>query len=441
MGEFSKNIFITSVTQILQLIAGIGASIVIARCLGPEGKGIYSLAILFFALLINFTDFGIGPASVFYIGRGKYPLKEVLGADIIFSILISFFTTIVGIIIIFFFGEKIFHGVPIEYLVLIMIVVPFWFFLSFINYILLGLQKFKKFNFIKLIVPFISLILVVFLLLSHQINVRTVIITQIISYFIACFVLFFQVKKETTGLFFSLNKNIFRDFFSYGIKNYLGNIFSFFHYKVDMFLINIFLNPLAVGFYSIAVGMAQQIWFVSESAGMVLFPRVSSETSEKKLKEFTPLVCRNILFVTLLLAIFLFVIGRWLIILLYSEQFFNSVLPFQILLIGTAMISGRTILANDLYGRGKPMLNAYITGSAVILNIILNILWIPKFGIAGAAWAASVSYTVSSIITTLVYSKISGNKIRDILLIKQSDFKFYQDLIILIKNKYFNFSK
>lgn len=47
------------------------------------------------------------------------------------------------------------------------------------------------------------------------------------------------------------------------------------------------------------------------------------------------------------------------------------------------------ILANDLYGRGKPELNIYVSLVSVMLNIILNILWIPKFGIAGAASATS----------------------------------------------------
>ena len=72
------------------------------------------------------------------------------------------------------------------------------------------------------------------------------------------------------------------------------------------------------------------------------------------------------------------------------------------------------------------MLNTYITGASVILNITLNIFWIPKFGILGAAWATSISYAVALLITLIIYRKISGNRIKDIIFIKKSDLKFYQ---------------
>ena len=55
MKTFIKNTSITFMTRILQLILGVGISIIIARVLGPEGKGIYSLAILLSALLITFS--------------------------------------------------------------------------------------------------------------------------------------------------------------------------------------------------------------------------------------------------------------------------------------------------------------------------------------------------------------------------------------------------
>jgi O-antigen/teichoic acid export membrane protein len=202
-----------------------------------------------------------------------------------------------------------------------------------------------------------------------------------------------------------------------------------------MFMVNIFLNPVAVGFYSIAVTLAEKIGLISESTGTILFPQVSSETNKERLNKFTPLVCRNTLFITMLCAIFLFLIGRWLIILLYSKEFSDSVLPFQILLIGSITISGWRILANDLYGRGKPLLNSYITGVSVIINIILNIIFIPKFGISGASWATAISYTIALIMITIVYSRISGNRITDILFVKKSDLKYYKNIRGLFKNK------
>ena len=143
IGKFTKNILITFGTRVFQLILGIGSSVIIARMLGPQGRGIYSLAILLPGLLAVFTNLGIGPASVFYIGKKKYSPKEIFGTNIIFAGLISIFTIIIGLMIIFFFSEKLFPGVPKEYLFLALSVIPFQFFSGFAVYILLGLQKIK----------------------------------------------------------------------------------------------------------------------------------------------------------------------------------------------------------------------------------------------------------------------------------------------------------
>lgn len=435
MGNFTKNTLITFTTRLLQFILGIGTSVIIARVLGPEGKGIYSLAILLPALLIIFTNLGIGPASVYYIGKKKYAPKEVFGNNIISSIFISIFTVLVGLIIIFFFSNSLFPGVAKEYLLLALSLIPFQVFLNFLINILLGLQKIKKYNVIQLIHIFIFLFLIAIFLLGLHFGIKAAIIAEFLSLLVACIILYFWTKEETKGVLLKFNKLYLKDSFSYGVKSYLGNIASFLHFRADMFLINIFLNPLAVGFYSIAVVIAEKIWLISQSAATVLFPKVSSEQNEKSIKEFTPVVCRNILFTTALLAILLFLLSRWIIVFLYSEKFLASILPFQILLIGATTISGCRILAYDLYGRGRPMLSTYTNLASVVLNIILNILWIPKFGIAGAAWATSISYTVALLMNLFFYSKISGNKIKDIIFIKKSDFRFYQNLLVIFKNK------
>lgn len=441
IGKFTKDSLITFSARFLNVILGIVISVIVARTLGPEKKGIYSLVILFQVILINFADFGIGSSAVFYIGKKKYSLKEIFGANILFSILISILTILIGLVIIFFFSGKIFPYVPREYLFSVLFLIPSWFFLKYIICIFSGIQNFKKYNLINLIEPILFLALMVIFLWQHCITVSTIIMALIISWFIPCVILFFQIKKEIGRPVFSVNKNIFKDLFVYGIKNYLSNIFSVWQSRIDTFLINIFLNPMAIGFYSIATGISEQLWLIPDSISTVLFPRVSSETNEKKIKEFTPIVCRNTLFIMSLLAAFLFLIGHWLITFLYSEQFINSVIPFQILLIGMVMLSGRIILAHDFFGRGKPMLNTYITASALVINTILNIILIPKFGIIGAATATSISYAISFIITSMVYIKISGNSIKDLVIFKKDDIKLYQNLIILIKNKYFNFSK
>jgi len=81
------------------------------------------------------------------------------------------------------------------------------------------------------------------------------------------------------------------------------------------------------------------------------------------------------------------------------------------------------------------MINTYINIASLATNIILNILLIPQYGIAGAAYATTISYSLVFIIRSIVYSKISGNRIRDFIFIKLSDLKFYLAIINLVRKK------
>lgn len=433
MGRFTKGVLVTFANRILQLVLGLLASIIIARVLGPGGKGIYSLAILLPTFLIVFTQLGIGRSSVYYLGKKKYLPKEIFGSNIVFSLLLSILAILAGLIIVFLWGEKLFPGVQTQYLLLGLPLIPFQVFFIFVVWILLGLQEIEKYNFINSIRVFVFLSLILFFLLGLRLGTEAAIVSLWLSFFIGCVILFFQTKKETGGLVFSFNKGLFKDFFDYGYKVHLGNIATFLHLRIDTWMINIFLNPAMVGFYSVGVEIAERIWLISQSAGVTIFPRISSEKDKERLKKFTPLVNRNILFLTLVGAILFFFLSRWIIVFLYSEKFLKSVLPFQILLVGMVAISGGRVISNDLAGRGKPMINTYIAIVSVILNILLNLILIPKLGIVGAAWATSVSYTFTFILKIIAYSKISGNPIREVIFIKKSDFRFYKDLLSKIR--------
>lgn len=433
MGKFTKDVTSTFITQVITLILGLFTTIIIARILGPEKRGIYSLAILLPSLLITFSNLGIGTATAFHIGKKKYSLNKIFGNNIIFSVLISALAIFLGLIVISFFGDALFAGIKKEYLFLGLLLIPFQIFITLIVSIFWGLQKITEYNFINLLINFIFSALIGILLLGFHLGIKATIIAQIISFLPAGILLFFWVKKKTDGISLKFDKSYFKDSLKYGGKVYLSDLSSFLHYRIDIFLINIFINPLAVGLYSIATAMAEKFWFISTSVARAFFPKVSSETDENRLKEFTPLVCRNTLFVTFLGIIFVLFISRWIIILLFSEAYLNSIQSFNVLLIGMISISGWNILANDLMGRGRPEINTYLTIGSVILNIILNIFLIPRFGIIGAAWATAISYTILCLCTVIVYSKISGNKIRDVIFIKKTDFKIYKNIIALLK--------
>ena len=127
-------------------------------------------------------------------------------------------------------------------------------------------------------------------------------------------------------------------------------------------------------------------------------------------------------------------ISPWLIQFLFGNEFNGSVIPFLYMIPGVVLFALSKILANDFVGRGRPEINSFIAFFVAILNIILNILLIPSFGIKGAAITTSICYGLDAFIKVIYFSLHNKISFFKFVLVRQSDFKFYFNKIIDLIN-------
>jgi len=79
------------------------------------------------------------------------------------------------------------------------------------------------------------------------------------------------------------------------------------------------------------------------------------------------------------------------------------------------------IIESYFAGLGKPMLSVMTLIPSLLLNIILNLLWIPRYGIIGSAMATNFSYAFATIIFLFVFQKYSRLSFKELLILKPSD--------------------
>jgi len=425
MSSFSKYTLMTGVTQVLSLVLALGTSIIIARALGPEGKGVYSIVLLLPSLIVTLSHLGISFATVYYVAQRRFPNREVLGSNAWLAGLLGVAGVAVGIVIVFFFQERVVPGVPQGYLFFALTLIPVELFFSYVRYFLLGAQRIKEFNTIALIRKALSLTLVTVLVWIIQGGVLGAVVASLLSCVIAAGLLFVVAARIAGGISFRINLPYMRKALAFGVQAHLGNIFWFLTHRIDLLLVNAYLGPLAVGYYSVGVALAEYLWMISQAASTVLLPKVAAETDEGRRRSFTPVVARTVLLVTALGAAVLGFLSRWIVGLLYSEAFHPAVQPFQILLFGIVALSAGRVLANDIAGRGRPMLNTYVIAVALIVNIALNVVLIPRYEVTGAAWASSISYTLILIARLFLYCRLSGNSWTKVILPQRGDWALY----------------
>jgi O-antigen/teichoic acid export membrane protein len=426
---FAKQTGVTLAARIGGLGLALLTSVIIARTLGPDGTGVYTLGILFPLLVVTFTNLGIGPATVYYVAQGKYAVRDVLGSDVLLSGIIGMIAAALGFLFLLILGGVVFPTVPPAYLRLALLLVPLTIFGQLhINQILLGTKRIADFNAANVLYKLFLLVLVLAATAVLGLGIAGAIWANILAALLLCIVLFPWVKRIAGGIRLRPQVDYVRDAMTYGIKAHLGNIIGFLNYRVEVFLLGALAPASAVGFYAVAVGLAERLWFLSESASVVLFPTVSAEKDELRKKTFTPLVSRSILLVTAVGAAILFLISQWVVVLLYSSQYLPAINLFRILLPGIVFLSADRILANDIAGRGKPLLNTYVGLVGLVIQVGLNLAWIPRFGATGAAWATTISYGITTTVRLWLYMRLSGNSLASVIVPQSSDWLLYRQL-------------
>lgn len=166
-------------------------------------------------------------------------------------------------------------------------------------------------------------------------------------------------------------------------------------YQVDIILLEIFTTSEQTGYYKAAIVLVQFIWLVPRAVQGVLVQSVSDLWNQQATQRITMLstrATRYTLLLTGLLAIGLGVLADTFVPLYYGQEFAPAVGPILLLLPGTVGFAVARPLFSISQAKGKMEVVAACTGAVAVLNLALNLLLIPRYGMLGAATATSIGY-------------------------------------------------
>ena len=121
-------------------------------------------------------------------------------------------------------------------------------------------------------------------------------------------------------------------------------------------------------------------------------------------------------------SIIMLILARYMILVMYGEEFIKSTEVLKILLPGVLLLTIFKVLNGDLAEKEKPWVSMKAMIPAVVLNIGLNFAFIPKYGANGAAIASTISYTFAALLFLYFYSKAVEIPIKEILHYSKGDF-------------------
>lgn len=413
------------------MLMGITTDVLIARMLGPQGRGAYALAILVPGFLVLIASLGIGVSNTYFCGSKKYSVDDLASSSVISSLALGILFTLAFWAYFFISHPSFLKDVDPSALIITTIVLPFNLLMSYFSYILLGQDRIKEYNLITLVRGGALLFFIIMFVWQGKGGLIGATMAWAGAVIVAAIFSILRVRKSAI-LKWTFNLPLFTDTVKFGVKAQLGSVIAFFYFRLNIFLIAIFLNVTFVGYYSIAIGLAERLLFLPGIVGTLIFASTSALSTEDA-NRLTPKICRNTLFLTFLFAAIFFAVSKYAILLLYGVDFFPAVQPLWILLPGAIALSLDKVLGNEITGRGKPIVGTIIAAISLVINIPLNLLLIPRMGIIGAALATSISYSATAVMTFIVFIKISKVSWVDVILVKREDLRSYA--IIVSKSK------
>jgi O-antigen/teichoic acid export membrane protein len=396
--------------NVAQVTTGFLVSIILARALGPEGRGEYALLILVTGTLAMIMNPAIYASANYFMSTKKWKSNEAFWTVLISSsglgLLAGIACVSVASIIKIETGQNGFFVLALAVLTAIIVVS------SSINGLFYGSGNIHTITNWKTLYSITQLI--VFFLVAYY-------TTSVYIFFIA-FTLMSAVDLIVMLVKFSLRADIsftfqitlFRQLFRYGFPVYGSRILLFIGQRLDTYLVYFFLGTVSLGYYTIAVTFAEQLWILPLSVSMIMMPNLGSRETDDAAILTTKIVRIASIFVvlgSLVLALF----TPFAFPMLYGNEYDPVILPLLCLLPGTATIGLFSIAEPFFQSRGRPKIPLAITAIGICMNLAMDLILIPVFGTVGAASASTIAYVLQFAVTVLLFKKMTGISARQLL--------------------------
>jgi O-antigen/teichoic acid export membrane protein len=409
MGVFASRVAGVMTTQVALFGLAFFSSILLSRLLGPAGKGELVAVVTVPGMIVAIGMFGLPNAMNYFAGRG-HSIASMLRLTYAFSLVMS--VALVALVLFFLpvLERSIFRAAPDELLRVIVLTLPLSTLSAFAVAIMYGRHAVRTVNLIQLVMAAISLALVLILVAGLRLGVRGAVAGTI------------SINVLMVGsLLIALHRlgranpdgppAPTRQVAAYGARVYPASITGYFHYRADTYLIQaLILSALTarkmLGLYSVAVTMAEMVFYVPDSVGAIFLPRVAGATAEDanrmlgRVGRLTTLLTVSVALALIPVAI----LGIHLVL----PQYVDCLPAFLTLLPGAVSFSVVKVMTSYIAGRGRPGLISVGTIASLVVNLVLNVLLIPPYGILGAALASLVSYTFQAVVALSFASRLSG---------------------------------
>ena len=403
-------------TSAIPLLIGFIVRPLLARWLGASGLGLYSIALVIYGMGMLVANFGISQSVIKYVAEdkdNKDKLHQIATSGFISSII---FGIIVGGLLYALSGTLAgFFAMPelTGLLPILVFAFPFASLLSSLLGLFNGLRQMKTYALLFVMrSSLMSLFVISFVGLGFGVKgaIFGVLLSDIGASIFGLYISRHYLHLSLQGYIRNTKKLL-----SFGGQMFGANATNVILNQIDIILIGYFLVAADVGYYSTAIAIASLFTIIPSAIQRITFPATSEFWSKNNHQALNKMIDKSmkysaciLLFVGLGVGFF----AKEIMGFVFGPEFICAALPLCVLLIARVIRGGTIVpIGTVIPAIGRPDINLKIEVICAGMNVGLNILLIPLFGILGAAIATTISLLTGVVIFFIFVIKLLPVKI------------------------------
>lgn len=191
----------------------------------------------------------------------------------------------------------------------------------------------------------------------------------------------------------------------------LSSASVYIYMKIDQVMVGHFMGEKAVGLYAAAVRLVEVWYFIPVMICSSVFPAIvnAKNTSYLVYKKRLKALYLLMIVIALIISMPLTILAPWLITILFGTEFSASTKILQIYVWSSMGFFLGWAINQYLLSENKTKTIMFYNLLSMVLNVILNLILIPRLGLVGAAWSTLISYSVGPVIILVFGKKICLN--------------------------------
>ncbi|MBI4847205.1 MAG: flippase [Nitrospirae bacterium] len=413
----AKGGMVSFVLQITALVLGFLNTVILARVLGADGLGEVVLAISILSIAAQLAGFGMDSAMMRFVPsylekKQHAELKGMVFFCLKFCLLLSGLLMAVILLLSRFISEDIFNSAGLMKLIpVIVFAIP----ANAINVVAGGILKGYKDTFRALlpqllVSPLLKICIFIFLIFYRPVPLYAVVALLVSETLAMIFSLKFVLWKQnnTKGTYLKAEG---RKVMGVASTMMFTGLSAYIFTNADLWTVGIFMSTGDVGVYGVVSKLVTLVAFSLGTFAAIIPPIISTiHTSgdRTELKRVVSESTRWILSMSVPIILVLTVEGRFILEYAYGKDFVIGFGALVILAVGQLINAGSGLVGYFLIMTGEHKTFMKINIFFGCLNIILNIILVPYFGIIGAALSTSFCLAMVNIVSVyIIHSKHS----------------------------------